>query len=193
VVGHYWGEPPPPAGAWLRTGDLGYLAEGDLVLCGRRKDVLFAAGRNLYPPDIELAVDRVPAVRPGGAVAFGIPGKQGDQLVVAVEARRADRVELIRAVTVAVTAETGMRPARVIVLPPGGLPRTTSGKLRRAEARRRYLDGELAGASQTVPTTLQRGHRDDHPDRSEISRVARTGPTGPGPARNISARARGGG
>ncbi|GIJ57312.1 AMP-binding protein [Virgisporangium aurantiacum] len=182
VVGHYRGEPAPPAGSWLRTGDLGYLAEGDLVLCGRRKDVLFAAGRNLYPPDIEAAVDGVPGVRPGGAVAFGVPGEHGDDLVVAVEARvragTADRAEVIRAVTVAVTGETGMRPARVLVLPPGGLPRTTSGKLRRAEARRRYLDAE---------PTVQKGHRDD-PDHPE----ARTGAIGARPPRNVAAGTRGG-
>jgi fatty-acyl-CoA synthase len=168
VVGHYRGEPAPPAGSWLRTGDLGYLADGDLVLCGRRKDVLFAAGRNLYPPDIEAAVDGVPGVRPGGVVAFGVPGDDGDRLVVAVEARlanRADPAGLVRAVTVAVTGETGMRPAEVVVLPPGRLPRTTSGKLRRAEARHRYL---------------QKGHGDD-PDH-----------TADRPARDVAAGARGG-
>jgi fatty-acyl-CoA synthase len=178
VVGHYRGEPAPPAGSWLRTGDLGYLAEGDLVLCGRRKDVLFAAGRNLYPPDIEAAVDGVPGVRPGGAVAFGVPGEHGDDLVVAVEARGADRADVIRAVTVAVTVavtgETGMRPARVLVLPPGRLPRTTSGKLRRAEARRRYLEDR------------QKGHRDD-PDHPH----ARTGAVGARPPRDVAAGARG--
>jgi fatty-acyl-CoA synthase len=177
VVGHYWPEPPPPAGAWLSTGDLGYLAGGELVACGRSKDVLFAAGRNLYPPDIEAAAGQVPGVRPGGAVAFGIPGDQGDRLVVAVEARAADRARVGPAVTLAVTAETGLRPARVVVVPPGRLPRTTSGKLRRAEARRRYADGEF---------DQQKGRIDDQPDH-------RTG-TGPG-ARSAAglapARARG--
>jgi fatty-acyl-CoA synthase len=192
VVGHYWREPPPAADAWLPTGDLGYLADGDLVVCGRSKDVLFAAGRNLYPADIELAAGRVPGVRPGGAVAFGVPSEQGDRLVVAVETRDADRAGLRRAVTVAVTAETGMRPAQVLALPPGRLPRTTSGKLRRAEARRRYVAGELAGgAARTRPTTLQEGHSDEHLDHAGAGRVARAGRTGGRPARGVPAGARG--
>lgn len=143
VVGHYWGDPSPPAGAWLRTGDLGYLADGELVVCGRRKDVLFAAGRNLYPADIEVAAGQVPGVRTGGAVAFGVPGEEGDRLVVVIESRADDRSRLCRAVAAAVTAETGMRPAHVLALPPGRLPRTSSGKLRRAEARQRYQSGQL--------------------------------------------------
>jgi fatty-acyl-CoA synthase len=163
VVGHYWGEPPPPAGSWLRTGDLGYLAGGDLVLCGRAKDVLFAAGRNLYPSDIELVAGQVSGVRPGGAVAFGRPGEHGDRLVIIVESRSPDRSAVARAVALAVTAEVGMRPAHVIVVPPGRLPRTTSGKLRRAEARRRYELGEFPEPRQT----LLKGRLDDQPrDRS---------------------------
>jgi len=166
VVGHYWGEPPAPAGAWLRTGDLGYLAGGELVVCGRSKDVLFAAGRNLYPPDIEAMAGQVAGVRPGGAVAFGIPGDQGDRLVVVVETRTAGRAAVCRAVALAVAGEAGIRPARVIAVPPGRLPRTTSGKLRRAEARCRYLAGELDHLSSP------KGRIDDQSDHA----------AGPGPA-----------
>lgn len=170
VTGRYWPAPPAPPGSWLRTGDLGYLAERDLVLCGRAKDVLFAAGRNLYPTDLEAAAGQVPGVRPGGAVAFGVPGEHGDRLVVAVEARPADQSAIGRAVTLAVTGEAGIRPAEVIALPPGRLPRTTSGKLRRAEARRRYLAGEL------TPPSVPKGTRDDHSHRHH------SGPVGAAPA-----------
>ncbi|HZN17534.1 MAG TPA: AMP-binding protein [Micromonosporaceae bacterium] len=152
VVGGYWGEAPRPSGGWLRTGDLGYLADGELVVCGRAKDVLFAAGRNVYPQDVEAAAAAVPGVRPGGAAAFGIPADEGDRLVVAVESRGADSTALRRAVAVAVAAETGMAPADVVTLRLGRLPKTSSGKLRRAETRRRYLAGELAaGGSPLVP------------------------------------------
>jgi fatty-acyl-CoA synthase len=72
---------------WLDTGDLGYLADGELVVCGRIKDVLIAGGRNVFPQDVEMAAGRVRGVRPGGVVAFGVPGATGDRLVVAVEAR----------------------------------------------------------------------------------------------------------
>jgi fatty-acyl-CoA synthase len=141
VIGHYWGE-PPPAGPWLRTGDLGYLADGELVVCGREKDVLFAAGRNIYPQDVEAAAASVPEVRLGAA--FGIPRGTADRLVVAVEsAPSVDAAQLRRAVTAAVLDEVGLAPVAVLVLPPGRLPKTTSGKLRRSEVRARYLSGEL--------------------------------------------------
>lgn len=145
VVGHYWGEPPPPAGVWLRTGDLGYLVAGELVVCGREKDVLFAAGRNVFPQDVEAIAAEVPGVRSGCVAAFGIPHPRGDRLVVAVEARGADPATLRRDVTAAVAGEAGLTPVDVAVLPPGRLPRTSSGKLRRAETRRRYLAGDLHG------------------------------------------------
>jgi fatty-acyl-CoA synthase len=143
VVGHYWGEPVPAPGTWLRTGDLGYLAGGELVVCGREKDVLFAAGRNIFPQDVEAAAADVPGVRRGAVAAFGLPGERGDRLVVAVESRGADAAALRREVTAAVRAEVGLTPYAVLALPAGRLPKTSSGKLRRAETRRRYQAGEL--------------------------------------------------
>jgi fatty-acyl-CoA synthase len=144
VVGHYRGDPVPPDGSWFHTGDLGYLTDdGELVVCGRAKDVLFAAGRNIFPQDIEAAATEVPGVRAGGAAAFGVPGELGDQLVLAVETRAAPAEDIRRAVAAAVVAETGLAPAAIVVVPVNGLPRTSSGKLRRAETRRRYLLGQL--------------------------------------------------
>jgi fatty-acyl-CoA synthase len=143
VVGHYWGEPAAPARAWLRTGDLGYLAEGDLILCGREKDVVFAAGRNVYPSDVEAAVAEVPGVRWGGVAAFGVPAPDGDRLVVAVESTGAAPDAVRRAVLGAVRDEVGLTPVAVVILPPRRLPKTSSGKLRRAEVRRQYQCGEL--------------------------------------------------
>lgn len=149
VVGHYWGEPAPPPGSWLDTGDLGYLVDGELVVCGRAKDVLFAAGRNVYPQDIETAAMDVAGVR--ASAAFGVPGPDGDSLIVAVEARPGSATGLGRTVAAAVTDVAGMRPAEVLVLPPGRLPKTSSGKLRRAEAKRRFLCGELSTHERTLP------------------------------------------
>jgi fatty-acyl-CoA synthase len=140
VVGHYWGEPEPPAGSWLRTGDLGYLADGELVVCGREKDVLFAAGRNVFPQDVEAVAGSVDGVRPGGAVAFGLPG---ERLVVAVEARAGDAARVRQEVSAMVLDAVGLAPVDVPVVAYGRLPKTSSGKLRRAEARRRYVSGEL--------------------------------------------------
>ncbi|MEU7995021.1 AMP-binding protein [Micromonospora sp. NPDC049060] len=144
VISGYWGEAPRPS-PWLRTGDLGYLADGEVVVCGRAKDVLFAAGRNIHPQDVEAAAAHAAGVRAGGAAAFGVPARHGDRLVVAVETRLASSADVRRAVAVAVNAHVGMTPAEVVTLSPGGLPRTSSGKLRRAETRRRYLAGDLTG------------------------------------------------
>ncbi|MFC3383752.1 AMP-binding protein [Couchioplanes azureus] len=155
VVRGYWGEPPGPPGGWRATGDLGYLADGELVVCGRVKDVLFAAGRNVYPQDVEAVAGEVPGVRPGGVAAFAVPDDgdksghrlAGDRLAVAVESRAwsdGPKAAAVRsAVTAAVAAELGLTPAAVAVLAPGRLGRTSSGKLRRAETRRQFLAGEL--------------------------------------------------
>ena len=149
VTAGYWGAPTTRPDRWLPTGDLGYLADGDLVVCGRESDVLFAAGRNVFPQDVEVVAGAVVSVRPGQAVAFGVPGPgTGDRLVVAVEsASWADTsavAALRAAVVAAVVAEVGLTPREVVVLAPGHLCRTSSGKPRRAETRRRYLAGELA-------------------------------------------------
>ncbi len=148
VVGHYLGQSPPAPGAWFRTGDLGYLTrdEGQLVVCGRVKDVLFAAGRNVYPQDIEAVAAGVTGVRLGGVAAFGVPGSHGERLVVAVESRGADPFEIERGVRLAVLEEVGLAPATVLTLPVGRLPRTSSGKIRRSETRRRFLSGGLTAS-----------------------------------------------
>ena len=150
VVGHYHGEPPPTtADAWWRTGDLGYLAGGELVVCGREKDMLIVCGRNVFPHDVECVAAEVPGVRIGRVAAFGIASGAGDRLVVAVETRDADPEPLRRSIAVAVAIDLGLTPAEVVVLSPGRLPRTSSGKLRRAETRQRYLSGSL------TPTDLE--------------------------------------
>jgi len=126
---------------WLDTGDLGYLAGGELVVCGRVKDVLFAAGRNIHPQDIEYAAHRVHGVR--SAIAFGVPGDGGDRIVVAIETRGSEAARVRTDVAAAVVGAVGVRPSEVVTVPAGRSPRTSSGKPRRAEARRRYLSGEL--------------------------------------------------
>lgn len=123
---------------WLNTGDLGYLADGELVVCGRQKEVLFAAGRNIYPQDVEAALTSLSGVR--GAAAFGIPGPDGDQLIVAAESRDTGLHPLIAKT---VLDEVGLRPSNVLILRPGRIPRTSSGKLRRVEMRRLYQEGLL--------------------------------------------------
>jgi fatty-acyl-CoA synthase len=126
---------------WLDTGDEGYLADGAVVVCGRRKDVIIMGGRNIYPTDIERAAAGADDVRAGNAVAVRVPaggegGRHRESFTVAVESRKAgdpEAEQLIRKdVTGRVVSAVGVRPAEVVVLGPGALPKTPSGKLRRA-------------------------------------------------------------
>ncbi|OBI82184.1 fatty acyl-AMP ligase [Mycobacterium sp. E740] len=125
---------------WYDTGDLGYLTEnGEVVVCGRLKDVIIMAGRNIYPTDIERAAGRVDGVRPGCAVAVRLDaGLSREAFAVAVEcqnfadAHEVRRIE--RQVAHEVFAEVDVRPRNVVVLEPDMIPKTPSGKLRRAHA-----------------------------------------------------------
>ncbi|MFP5579661.1 MAG: AMP-binding protein [Acidimicrobiia bacterium] len=132
---------------WLRTGDLGYLVDGELVLCGRIKDVIIVGGRNVFPEDIERACNDIDGVRPGNVIAFGIDTAKGKEgMVVVAEARPADDADLasLRAdVHDRVKAVAGIPAKDVVLVAPGTLPKTSSGKLQRAQCRSRYLDGHL--------------------------------------------------
>ncbi|WP_433292235.1 fatty acyl-AMP ligase [Pseudonocardia sp. CA-142604] len=126
---------------WLDTGDEGYVVNGEVVVCGRRKDVIIMGGRNIYPTDIERAAAQADDVRAGNAVAVRmLSGTEGamhrESFLVAVESRKAgdpEAEQVIRKdVTRQVVSAVGVRPAEVMVLGPGTLPKTPSGKLRRA-------------------------------------------------------------
>ncbi|OMC12007.1 long-chain fatty acid--CoA ligase [Mycolicibacter heraklionensis] len=125
---------------WYDTGDLGYLMEnGHVVVCGRVKDVIIMAGRNIYPTDIERAAGRVEGVRPGCAVAVRLDaGHSRETFAVAVESNAwQDPAEVRRIehqVAHEVVTEVDMRPRNVVVLGPGSIPKTPSGKLRRANS-----------------------------------------------------------
>ncbi|MBV8932942.1 MAG: fatty acyl-AMP ligase [Kutzneria sp.] len=124
---------------WLDTGDEGYLVAGQVVICGRRKDVIIMGGRNIYPTDIERAACSVPGVRAGNAVAVRLDaGTRRERFAVAVESRMAGEADeeksLREGVIDKVVDAVGLRPYAVVVLPPASLPKTPSGKLRRAAA-----------------------------------------------------------
>jgi fatty-acyl-CoA synthase len=125
---------------WYDTGDLGYLMEnGHIVVCGRVKDVIIMAGRNIYPTDIERAACRVEGVRPGCAVAVRLDaGHARETFAVAVESNAyQDPAEVRRIehqVAHEVVSEVDVRPRNVVVLGPGTIPKTPSGKLRRANS-----------------------------------------------------------
>ncbi|MFC6014137.1 fatty acyl-AMP ligase [Nocardia lasii] len=131
-------QPAQDADGWLDTGDIGYFTEdGLMVVCGRMKDVIIMGGRNIYPTDIERAALRVRGVRPGNAVAVRLDaGEKRESFAVVAESndyQNPDEVKRIeREIVHEVVAEVGVRPRTVAVLGPGALPKTSSGKLRRA-------------------------------------------------------------
>lgn len=130
-------------GGWLRTGDLGYFADGELYICGRAKDLIILGGKNYYPQDIERAVSKVQGIRDGQCVAFSrLDATGGERAVVVAECRKATP-ELVQEVTRVVRAEIGVLLSDVVLIKRGTLAKTSSGKVRRREMKRRLEAGEL--------------------------------------------------
>jgi acyl-CoA synthetase (AMP-forming)/AMP-acid ligase II len=136
-------------GGWLDTGDLGFALGGALHVHGRAKDLVIVRGANHAPDEFEAALAGLPGLRPGCAVALGFtPAEGGEALLLLAERARgaaeAGDEALEAEVRRAVSERTGVAPHTVAILAPGTLPRTSSGKLRRQEALRRFLEGTLA-------------------------------------------------
>ncbi|MCG3172060.1 MAG: 4-hydroxyphenylalkanoate adenylyltransferase [Myxococcota bacterium] len=125
---------------WLYTGDLGYVAGGQVFITGRKKDVIIINGRNYFPQSIEWICNEVPGVRPGSAVAFSRPGAISEELVVACETRESDHEPLRREIVRRVNEQLQLGVADVVFVEPGALPKTSSGKVQRARTRQQYLD-----------------------------------------------------
>lgn len=136
-----------PARAHLRTGDLGLLVDGELYVVGRIKDMIIVRGRNYYPHDLEHTVARAhPALRAGSGAAFAVPGRDDTKVVVVQEIRpdhpaATDPAEITGAIRAAVLREHDLAVAEVVLAEPDQVRRTSSGKIMRAAARTRYLDG----------------------------------------------------
>lgn len=143
---------------WLETGDLAFLHDGELYVCGRAKDVVILRGRNHAPHEVEQAVYAVSGVRSGCAAAVGHrpEDQEEEQLLLFVETS-AEHPELAARCRAAVAGATGLDPGLVVLLTPGTLPRTSSGKIRRGETLRRWLAGTLT-APETVTPWMLAGH-----------------------------------
>ncbi|WP_354683020.1 condensation domain-containing protein [Cupriavidus necator] len=148
---------------WLRTGDLGLQHNGQLYIAGRRKDQIIVRGQNLYPQDIERAVeDQMPAARRGRVAAFPVDGPDGEAIGVAVEISRPEQkrmghVALVQALAQAVGNACGEPLAVALLLNPGGLPKTTSGKLQRSACRAGWRDDSLDACAVWAHGAFTRG------------------------------------
>jgi fatty-acyl-CoA synthase len=133
---------------WLWTGDLGFFAGGGLFVAGRAKDLIIVGGKNHYAEDVERVAESVEGVRAGGAAAFGVYDEERarDLLVVVCESARSgeDAAPLADAVNERVCAECRVTPDEVVIVPPGTIPRTSSGKRQRSLCRQQYLADALA-------------------------------------------------
>ena len=129
---------------WLCTGDLAYIVDGELVVCGRLKDVIIVGGRNVFPEDIERAVGDLDGVRAGNVIAFGVEGYKRKETVVVVAEVRSDEPDALReAIHRRTLGVCGLPPRDVMLVRPGTLPKTSSGKLQRSACREQYLTEAL--------------------------------------------------
>ena len=140
---------------WLESGDRGYLADGEIYVTGRSKDILIRAGRNIHPHEVEEAVGEIEGVRKGCVAVFGAGmGDSGtEKIVVVAETRLEDDAAraAIRSVIESIgTQLMDARPDEVVLAPPHTIPKTSSGKIRRSATRERYEQGVLTGGSRAV-------------------------------------------
>ncbi|MBW7852004.1 MAG: AMP-binding protein [Rhodospirillales bacterium] len=131
---------------WLDTGDLGYIADGELYVTGRVKDIIIKAGRNVHPEELEAAVGEVSGVRRGNVAVFGVADAGGEKLVVVAETRKTageERARIEQAIGALAIDLTGMPADHVVLAPPNSVPKTSSGKIRRAACRQMFEAGMI--------------------------------------------------
>lgn len=147
------------SGPFLRTGDLGFLHDGELFVTGRSKDLVIVHGGNHYPQDLEWTAEHAhTALRPGYGAAFSVDGPDGEALVLALETERRvvelDAGAIAAAVRRAVGEIHGLPVEQIVLVRSGSLPRSSSGKIQRNRCRQQFLDGELT-VQAVVASTAQ--------------------------------------
>ena len=143
------GQAPEGEFAWVNSGDRAYRAEGEIFVTGRVKDIIIKGGRNLYPHEVEELAGRAAGIRKGCIVAFGLKdgGTGTEKLIVVAESRESEpaaKSAIAAAVTEQISQGLGLPPDRVELIPPGSIPKTSSGKLRREETKQLYIAGTLS-------------------------------------------------
>jgi len=163
------------AGPFLRTGDLGFLHQGELYITGRAKDLIIVRGRNLYPQDLEQTAERShPSLRAGSGAAFTVEVGGEEQLVVAQELefrQKPDSAAVIPAIRQAVTEEHEVQVYGVVLVKAGTIPKTTSGKIQRRACRAAFLTGQLTVVAQDLLTPTPETDSGVHLSRENLSAV----------------------
>ncbi len=168
VAQGYWNQPEetehtfraymtPGGGSYLRTGDLGFIHEGELFISGRLKDLIIIRGRNYHPQDIERVLDDAAAgLRPRCSAAFSVTIDGEERLVVAAEVQREvikqdtdEREALMAAIRTTITERCELEVFAVVLIVPGSIPKTSSGKIRRQACKAGFEDGTLAVVAKT--------------------------------------------
>ncbi|KAJ8602067.1 hypothetical protein CTAYLR_001599 [Chrysophaeum taylorii] len=190
VARGYWGRPDlseETFGArlagdqrpFLRTGDLAFLEDGRLFICGRLRDLVLSGGKNYYPEDIEASFEDSCAgrVRPGAIAAFSVENDDAneEELVVVFElypAAVSSAEAVAAAATTAVARDVGLRPSRVVAIKDRTIPKTTSGKIRRSATRQAYLSGTLQVIYDSGPPLFRSTSSDENNNRSPTEAAA---------------------
>jgi fatty-acyl-CoA synthase len=133
---------------WCDSGDFAYIANGEVFITGRKKDVIIKAGRNIYPHSIEEITGQIPGIRKGCVIAFGASDSQSgtEKLVIVAETKEKNiqiQQQLYGKITETVTTEIGIPPDQIIFVAPGIVPKTSSGKLQRSTCKEMYLKNQL--------------------------------------------------
>jgi fatty-acyl-CoA synthase len=177
VVTGYYQDPEKTAEAFtdlgLRTGDLGYLVDGELYVTGRKKDLIIINGRNFDPQTVEWKVEEVPGVRKGNVAAFSIPSADSEALVVVAETKKGDfdRTEMVREIKKKVASELSLKASHVELVDSATLPKTSSGKLQRSKARQQYLDGDIGRNVRAANRSVDVASVGKHVTRSVVNRL----------------------
>lgn len=161
---------------WLHTGDLGFMTDGEVYISGRMKDLIILNGRNYHPQAIEWEVEQVDGVRLGNVVAFSTRGDETEQLVVVAETKLQDeekRSALNDDLKKRVRDNLGLSASEIQLLPPGALPKTSSGKVQRARTKRMFENGSLGEAgNRTMGSTAARLALAKHLTSSAFARLS---------------------
>ena len=160
VTPGYYSDPEASArmfdGEWMDTGDMGYMLDGQIVITGRAKDLIIINGRNIWPQDIEWAVEKVDGVREGGVAAFSVDDGPGERIIVIAERRgmTAEEMEETRRDIASVIQSAAGAPAEIRLVRPHSMVMTSSGKLSRARVKQKYQSGAFDDASARAEPAL---------------------------------------